>query len=119
MSAGTEDLRARVWRQVEHGLDVDRLLPNRHQRTKALAKKLDRPVEKNGYRMFAAGSAYTVANGKAKAARNAEAALVRAVREWVDAVADLVPDRIGDLRVLVEHGIANPAPTPNRNGGGE
>ena len=53
----------------EHGLDVERLLPNVHQRTKALAKKLDRPIEKNGYRMFAAGCAYTIAHGKAKAGR--------------------------------------------------
>ena len=112
-----ETLSERVWRQVAHGLDVERLLPTRQQRARALQKKLDRPPEKNGYRMFAAGCAHTVLNGRAKPARNAEAALVRAATEWAAQVADLLPERAADLQRLVELGIANPAPTPNRNGG--
>ena len=115
MTETTEDLRDRLWRQVADGLDEDRLLPTRHQRARQLAKKLDRPPEKNGFRMYAAGCAYTVENGKAKAARNAEAALVRAVCGWIDAVGDLLPERAPDLQKLVDAGLANPAPPPNPN----
>ena len=51
-----EALAARIWHQVEHGVDLD-LLPSREKRTKDLAKKLDR----NGWRMFVSGCAYTMA----------------------------------------------------------
>lgn len=104
----TEDLRDRVWRQAANGLDGDRLLATRHSRAKQLAKKLDRPPGKNGFRMYAAGCAHTIQNGKAKAARNAEAALVRAVCDWIDAV------RAPDLQKLVDARLANPAPPPVR-----
>ena len=42
---------------------------------------------------------------------------MRALAEWVNVVADLLPDRMGDLVALVDAGLDNPAPTPNRNGG--
>lgn len=120
--AGTEckaELLGRLWRQVEHGIDADRLLPTRHQRTKALVKKLDRPLEVNGWRIFVSGCAHSIFNGKARAKRGAELMLVRTVARWADDVADLMPERMGDLRRIVEHGIENPAPTPNRKGGGK
>ena len=44
----------RIWRQVEHGVDVD-LLPTREKRAKDLAKKLDRELDHNGWRMFVSG----------------------------------------------------------------
>ena len=59
----SEALADRIWRQVEHGFDED-LLPTRGNRTKDLAKKLDRELDKNGWRMFISGCAYTMANGK-------------------------------------------------------
>ena len=57
-------LGARLWRQVENGMDRERLLPTIASRRKVLAKKLDRPLEKNGYRTFVAGCAHTIATGK-------------------------------------------------------
>ena len=36
-----EPLEARLWRQVEHGIDEDRLLPSRHKRRRGVEKKLD------------------------------------------------------------------------------
>ena len=46
-----EALADRIWRQVEHGIDLD-LLPTREKRTKDLAKKLERELDHNGWRMF-------------------------------------------------------------------
>ncbi len=43
-------LHARIWRQAVEGLDVDRLLPTREKRAKGLAKKLDKPLDRNGWR---------------------------------------------------------------------
>lgn len=89
-------------------------LATRHKRRKLLEKKLDRPLEVNGWRIFVSGQAHAIETAKAKQRRNAEAMLVRTVRRWLDDVVDLCPERIGDLRRLVEHGIGNPAPTPRR-----
>ena len=50
----------KVWRQVVEGLDGERLLPSREKRTRDLEKKLDRPLEKNGWRMFVSGCASTM-----------------------------------------------------------
>ena len=113
-----EPLEDRVWRQVEHGLDEDRLLPTRHKRRRAVEKKLDRPLDVNGWRMFVSGLAYAIGTGKSKQKKNAEAMLVRTVRSWLDDVAELCPERIYDLRRIVEHGIANPAPAGRREGDG-
>ena len=56
MTTDREDLTVRIWRQVEHGVDVD-LLPTREKRAKDLAKKLDRELDQNGWRMFVSGCA--------------------------------------------------------------
>ena len=81
MTTYREDLAVRIWRQVEHGVDVD-LLPTREKRAKDLAKKLDRELDHNGWRMFVSGCVYTMANGKGPQRRNAE------VRRWRDQVVD-------------------------------
>ncbi|MDE2806555.1 MAG: hypothetical protein OXN18_15545 [Gemmatimonadota bacterium] len=109
-----EPLYARLWRQVEHGIDEDRLLPTRHKRGRAVEKKLARPLDVNGWRIFVSGQAHAIANAKAKQRKNAEAMLVRTVRRWVDDVVDLCPERIHDLRRIVAHGLDNPAPVPQR-----
>lgn len=96
-----EPLEDRLWRQVAHGLDVERLLPTEHQRRKALAKKLDRPLDVNGWRIFVAGCAHSIRHGKAKQKKGAEATLVRMVGQWAADVADLLPDRMEDLRRIV------------------
>ena len=110
----TEPLEDRLWRQVEHGLDAGRLLPTINQRRKALAKKLDRPLEKNGWRIFVSGQAFAITHGKAKAKKGAEVMLVRTVARWTDEVAAVSPERMGDLRRLVAAGLAAPQPVQGR-----
>ena len=107
-----EPIEARLWRQVAHGLDVDRLLPSREKRAKDLAKKLDRPLDVNGWRMYVSGCAHTMAYGKAPRRRTAEAALVETVTRWHAQVADLLPDRVADLRRIVAAGLERPEPPP-------
>ena len=111
----TEDevLADRIWRQVEHGVDED-LLPTREKRTKDLAKKMDRELDKNGWRMFVSGCAYTMANGKGPQRRNAEIMLVDTVRRWRDQVVDLLPERAADLKRIVEAGLERPEPPPRK-----
>ncbi len=104
----------RIWRQVEHGVDED-LLPTREKRAKDLAKKLDRELDKNGWRMFVSGCAYTMANGKGPQRRNAEVMLVDTVRRWRDQVVDLLPERAADLKRIVEAGLERPEP-PRKEG---
>ena len=104
---------ARIWRQVENGVDED-LLPTREKRTKDLAKKLDRELDKNGWRMFVSGCAYTMANGKGPQRRNAEVALVDTVRRWRGQVMDLLPDRVVDLERIVEAGLECPEQPPRK-----
>ena len=106
-----EPLADRIWRQVEHGVDVD-LLPTRKKRVKDLAKKLDH----NGWRMFVSGCAYTMATGKGPQRRNAEVMLVETVRRWRDQVVDLLPERAADLRRIVEAGLERPEPPPRKEG---
>lgn len=105
----------RVWRQVESGVDVDRLLPSREKRTRDLEKKLDRELDRNGWRMFVSGCAYTMANGKARQQRNAELTLVETVARWRGQVLDLLPEREADLKRIVRVGLARPEPPPARN----
>ena len=116
-SVTTEDevLADRIWRQVEHGVDED-LLPTREKRTKDLAKKMDRELDKNGWRMFVSGCAYTMANGKGPQRRNAEVMLVDTVRRWRDQVVDLLPERAADLKRIVEAGLDRPEPPPRKEG---
>ena len=110
-----EALAARIWRQVEHGVDED-LLPTREKRAKDLAKKMDRELDKNGWRMFVSGCAYTMANGKGPQRRNAEVMLIDTVRRWRDQVVDLLPERAADLQRIVEAGLERPEPPPRKEG---
>lgn len=105
---------ARIWRQVEHGVDED-LLPTREKRAKDLAKKLGRELDRNGWRMFVSGCAYTMANGKGPQRRNAEVALVDTVRRWWGQVMDLLPDRVADLERIVEAGLDRPEQPPRKD----
>ena len=73
------EVAARVWDQVENGLDTERLLPTREKRSRDLAKKLDKPFPGNGWRKFVAGCAHAMENGMARQARNAEVTLVETV----------------------------------------
>ena len=111
------DVMQRLWRQVEHGLDAERLLPDREKRARELRKKLDRELEHNGWRIFVAGLAWAMETGKDAQRRNAEVTLVREVTRWQSEVAELLPERIDDFRRLIEAGIANPAPVPKKDGG--
>ena len=104
------ELEARIWHQVKNGLDVKRLLPEREKRARDLAKKLDREIDRNGWRMFVSGCAYAMETGKAAQRRNAEVALVDAVTRWHAQVIDLLPDREPDLRAIVAAGLARPEP---------
>ena len=107
-------LHARIWRQAVEGLDVDRLLPTREKRTKDLAKKLDKPLDRNGWRMFVSGQAYAIKHGKARQQRNAEVMLVETVARWRGQVLDLLPDRLADLQRIVRVGLARPEQLPQR-----
>ena len=102
-----------VWRQEVEGLDGERLLPSREKRTRDLEKKLDRPLEKNGWRMFVSGCAYTMVQGKARQQRNAEVMLVETVTRWRNQVQELLPEREEDLRRIVRAGLASPEKPPN------
>lgn len=106
-----EPLADRIWRQVEHGIDED-LLPTREKRTRDLAKKMDRDLDKNGWRMFVSGCVCTIANGKGPQRRNAEVVRVDTVRRWRDQVVDLLPERADPLKRIVEAGLERPEPPP-------
>ena len=114
-SAATEDetLAARIWRQVEFGTD-ESLLPTKEKRTRDLAKKMDRELDRNGWRMFVSGCAYTMANGKGPQRRNAEVMLLDTIRRWRDQVVDLLPERAADLKRIVEAGLERPEPPPQK-----
>ena len=104
-----------IWRQACEGLDVERLLPSREKRARDLAKKLDRPLEKNGWRIFISGQAHAMKHGKARQQRNAEVMLVETVARWRKQVLDLLPEREKDLRQIVRAGLAKPELPPNPN----
>ena len=116
-NAATEDetLAARIWRQVEFGTD-ESLLPTKEKRTKDLAKKMDRELDRNGWRMFVSGCAYTMANGKGPQRRNAEVMLLDTIRRWRDQVVDLLPERAADLKRIVEAGLERPEQPPKKEG---
>ena len=101
---GAEPLACRVWRQARNGLDRDRLLPADDKRRRDLAKRLDKPLDRNGWRMFAAGCAWTVENGKAPQRRNAEIQLVETVARWAADVAELRPATGEHLAGLIAAG---------------
>ncbi|MDE2871408.1 MAG: hypothetical protein OXQ94_06925, partial [Gemmatimonadota bacterium] len=70
-----EPLADRLWRQVEHGIDRDRLLPSVEKRRSQLLKQLDKPLNQNGWARFVGGQAHAIVNGKAQSRRNAERTL--------------------------------------------
>ena len=85
-----------------------RLLGTVEKRQRDLAKKLDRPLPENGWRIYVSGQVWTIFNGKAKAARGSEAALVETLAKWKAQVEELLPERLPDLVRIVNVGIANP-----------
>ena len=101
-----------IWRQACEGLDQERLLPSREKRARDLAKKLDRPMERNGWRIFVSGQAYAMKHGKARQQRNAEVMLVETVARWRSQVRELLPEREKDLRQIVRAGLARPEQPP-------
>jgi len=105
-----------IWRQACEGLDVERLLPAREKRARDLAKKLDRPLERNGWRIFVSGQAYAMKHGKARQQRNAEVMLVETVARWRSQIQDLLPEREKDLRQIVRAGLARPEKPPAHKG---
>ena len=113
--ADGEPLVDRVWRQVRDGLDRERLLPADDKRRRDLAKRLDKPPESNGWATFVAAQAHTIATGKARNRRNAEVALIETVSRWAADVAELLPDRMADLRAIVDYGLHYPQQLPNQS----
>ena len=105
-----------IWRQACEGLDAERLLPSREKRSRDLQKKLDRPLEQNGWRVFVSGQAHAMKYGKARQRRNAELMLVETVARWRAQVLDLLPQRERDLQRIVRAGMAKPEPPPERRG---
>ena len=114
-SADEEPLADRVWRQVRDGPDRDRLLPAEEKRIRDLTKRLDRPPESNGWATFVAGQAHTISTGKARNRRNAEVALIQAISRWVADVEELLPDRMDDLRAIVDYGLNHPRQLPQQD----
>lgn len=105
----------RVWRQVRDGLDRERLLPADDKRRRDLAKRLDKPPDSNGWATYVAGLAHTIGTGKARNRRNAEIALVEAVTKWTADVAELLPDRMAELRAIVNYVLHHPKQVFNQN----
>ena len=56
----------RLWRQVNEGMDKDRLLGDVEKRRRELAKKLGRELERNGWRIFVSGQAHAILTSKAQ-----------------------------------------------------
>ena len=108
-----------IWRQACEGLDVERLLPSREKRVRDLAKKLDRPLERNGWRIFVSGQAYAMKHGKARQQRNAEVMLVETVARWRNQIQELLPEREKDLRRIVRAGLARPEKPPSQERPGQ
>ncbi len=111
-----EEIYERVMDQVENGLDVERLLPSREKRERDLLKKIDKPLPENGWRMFVAGQAHAMVNGKAPKKRSAEVMLVESIKRWKAMVMDLAPDRMDRLNEIVIAGFENPAPPVLKGG---
>ena len=61
-------------------------------------------------------SAHTIDTGKARNRRNAEIALVEAVSRWTAEVAELLPERMAELRAIVDYGLHHPQKPPSQNG---
>ena len=105
-----ERLAAQIWHQVENGIDAERLLPSVEKRTNEVTKRLDKPLEDNGWRRFVSGLAHTMLNGKARQRRSSEIMLVETVARWTKDVRELAPEREPDLRRIVLAGLSQPEP---------
>ena len=105
-----EPLVARIWRQVYEGPDKERLKGDLEKRQRDLAKKLDRELDRNGWKIFVAGQTYGIVNGKAPKRRGAELLLVETIARWLADVRELLPERMKDFEMIVNTGMANPAP---------
>ena len=108
-----ETLADRVLRQVDDGLDYDRLHVDAASR-KQLLKHIDCPREESGWTRYLQGLAFTIEHGKAKQRRSCEVQLVKMVIEWYDEVERLMPDRLSDLREIVRYGCSHPAKPEQR-----
>ncbi len=98
----------RILHQVENGLDVDRLLPSREKRRRELIRKIERPLEENGYRTFVANAVNRLRTAKAPNRRAAERVLVDSIGLWHDECLDLAPERMDELYELILSGFCNP-----------
>ena len=66
-----EPLAERLWRQVEAGqIDEERLLRSVQKRQRQIEKKLEKPLEENGWRKFVSGQAYAIAAANARCHRS-------------------------------------------------
>lgn len=110
-----DDIPTRIWLQVLHGLDEDRLLPPIDRRRRELANKLDLDMDLNGWRIYVSGQVHAMMTAKAPGRRNAERMLVEAIRRWRAQVEELLPDRMADLERIVNFGLDHPGPPPNPN----
>ncbi|MDE0027597.1 MAG: hypothetical protein OXP69_24550 [Spirochaetaceae bacterium] len=105
-----EPLADRLWRQVEHGIDRDRLLPSVEKRRRQLLKQLDKPLNQNGWARLVGGQAHAIVNGKAQSQRNAERTLIETMARWLADVSELAPERLPALREIVAYGLRHPEP---------
>ena len=91
-------------------------MPAPEKRQRDLLKQLDKPVRASGWAKFCSGNAHAIEHGKPKAQRHAERTLVETVTQWRADVAELAPDRMDTLELLVRYGCDHPAPLPPREG---
>ena len=112
-----EPLTKRVGRQLVSGkLDEERLLPSREQRTRQIAKKIDRMAGHGGWYLFVAGQAHVIQTGPARKQRNAEITIVTEAGRWLRDVRRFVPERTDEFFALLDHALEHPKPL-RRSGG--
>ena len=104
----TAEILTRVMRQVDQGLDSNRLLPSPEKQARDLAKKLDAPLQRNGYRIFVSNHVWTILNGKAPQQRSSERMLVETIRKWREQCADILPSHVDRLETIIRAGFRNP-----------
>lgn len=107
-------LKDRVWHQVRHGIDKERLLPSLDKQRRDLEKKLDRELDRNGWRIFVSAQVHAMKTAKAPGRRRAEVMLIESIQRWGRQVQQLLPHRVQDLVNLVEYGMDHPEPTPQK-----
>ena len=111
-----EDLGNRLFRQIAHGLDENRLMPAEDTRRRQVNKTLDKLAAHKGWYVFAAAAAHTIAeSSEARRRRNAEIQLVTEAARWTRDVERFAPERLDEYRKNIEHALAHPAPLPPRD----